>query len=125
MLQDLRRRPPREGQEVRREGGREGDMLRELGGRRLKHGTGQVHAPKETGLYKIYFKCGFWARECGKKEVKLDEFREEKTRRQEMAHLTLCFVDSSLNERFTQKGAFNFFGCPLKAKNEYSSRFRR
>ncbi len=59
MLQDLRRRPPREGQEVRREGGREGDMLRELGGRRLKHGTGQVHTPKETGSGKKIFQVHF------------------------------------------------------------------
>ena len=66
VLQDMRRRPPREGQEVRGEGGREGDMLRELGGRRLKHGTGQVHAPKETGLYKNISSAVFGQENVGK-----------------------------------------------------------
>ncbi len=111
VFQDLRRRAPREGQEVRREGGREGDMLRELGGRRLKHGTGQVHAPKETGSVRGNdSSVFFWARECGKIREKIGELRKEtglenRSTRQEMAQLTPDVVDCSSNVRFPQKKA--------------------
>ncbi len=41
--------------------------------------TGQdkfTHLKRQV-RWKIYFKCIFWSRECGEKEVKIDELREE------------------------------------------------